>query len=202
MRISAGERLLVATGNRGKLAEISALLARYGVSVVSLTELGLTEPEETEFSFAGNALLKARAGAAASGLVTLADDSGLEVQALGGAPGIYTADWAEGAKGRDFGRAMEKTWGLLQAVGAAAPHRAAFCCTLALVWPDGAERVFAGRVEGQIVWPMRGDQGHGYDPIFVADGYWETFGEMDAAVKNKISHRAEAFAKLIEECFT
>ena len=202
MRISAGERLLVATGNRGKLAEISALLARYGVSVVSLTELGLTEPEETEFSFAGNALLKARAGAAASGLVTLADDSGLEVQELGGAPGIYTADWAEGAKGRNFGRAMEKTLGLLQAVGAAAPHRAAFCCTLALVWPDGAERVFAGRVEGQIVWPMRGDQGHGYDPIFVADGYWETFGEMDAAVKNKISHRAEAFAKLIEECFT
>jgi len=184
------------------MAEISALLQPFGVLVVSLTELHLTEPAETEFSFAGNALLKARAGAAASGLLTLADDSGLEVQALGGAPGIYTADWAEGATGRDFGRAMEKTWELLEAVGAVTPRRAAFCCTLALVWPDGAERVFSGRVDGQIVWPMRGAQGHGYDPIFMADGYLETFGEMDAAVKNKISHRADAFAKLIEECFT
>ena len=202
MRISAGEKLLVATGNKGKLAEISALLGPFGVSVVSLTDLGLAEPAETEFTFAGNALLKARAGSAASGLVTLADDSGLEVQALGGAPGIYTADWAEGAKGRDFGRAMEKTWGLLEAVHAAAPRMAAFCCTLALVWPDGAEQVFAGRVEGQIVWPMRGAQGHGYDPIFQPDGYVQTFGEMDEAVKNKISHRARAFAKLIEECFT
>ena len=202
MRISAGETLLVATGNRGKLAEISALLQPFGVSVVSLTVLRLSEPAETEFTFAGNALLKARAGAAASGLVTLADDSGLEVQALGGAPGIYTADWAEGAKGRDFGRAMEKTWGLLEAVQAPAPRKAAFCCTLALVRPDGAEQVFAGRVEGQIVWPMRGAQGHGYDPIFMPDGYLETFGEMDEAVKNKISHRADAFAKLIEDCFT
>jgi XTP/dITP diphosphohydrolase len=132
----------------------------------------------------------------------LADDSGLEVQALGGAPGIYTADWAEGAEGRDFGRAMEKTWGLLEAVQAPAPRKAAFCCTLALVRPDGAEQVFAGRVEGQIVWPMRGAQGHGYDPIFMPDGYLETFGEMDEALKNKISHRADAFAKLIEDCFT
>ncbi|MEI6800647.1 MAG: RdgB/HAM1 family non-canonical purine NTP pyrophosphatase [Pseudomonadota bacterium] len=202
MRISAGETLLVATGNRGKLAEISALLQPFGVHVVSLTELGLAEPAETEFTFSGNALLKARAGAAASGLVTLADDSGLDVEALGGAPGIYTADWAEGAKGRDFGRAMEKTWGLLQAVKAPAPRRAAFCCTLALVRPSGEERVFAGRAEGQIVWPMRGAHGHGYDPIFRPDGYLETFGEMDEALKNKISHRAAAFAKLIEECFT
>ena len=202
MQIAAGETLLVATGNRGKLAEISALLQPFGVLVVSLSELGLAEPEETEFSFSGNALLKARAGAAASGLVTLADDSGLEVQALGGAPGIYTADWAEGAKGRNFGRAMEKTWGLLQAIKAAPPHKATFCCTLALVRPEGAEQVFAGRVEGQIVWPMRGAQGHGYDPIFMPDGHLETFGEMDDVVKNKISHRADAFAKLIKECFT
>lgn len=202
MRVASGEKLLVATGNRGKLAEISSLLSPFGVSVVSLTDLGLAEPEETESSFAGNALLKARAGAAASGLVTLADDSGLEVAALGGAPGIYTADWAEGARGRDFGRAMEKTWGLLHAVKAAAPRRAAFCCTLALVRPGGEERVFAGRAEGQIVWPMRGTQGHGYDPIFVPDGHDETFGEMDEAVKNRISHRAAAFARLMEECFT
>lgn len=202
MRISAGERLLVATGNRGKLAEMSAMLRPFDVTVVSLTELGLVEPEEVEFTFSGNALLKARAGALASGLITLADDSGLEVDALGGAPGIYTADWAEGAKGRDFGRAMEKTWGLLQAVKAPAPRRAAFCCTLALVRPDGAEQMFAGRVTGQIVWPMRGAQGHGYDPIFVPDGYAETFAELDEVVKNKISHRADAFAKLLEECFT
>ena len=202
MRISAGETLLVATGNRGKLAEISALLLPFGVDVVSLTELRLSEPAETEFTLSGNALLKARAGSAASGLVTLADDSGLEVLALGGAPGIYTADWAEGGMGRDFGRAMEKTWGLLQAVRAPAPRCAAFCCTLALVRPDGEEQVFAGRVEGQIVWPMRGAHGHGYDPIFMPDGYSQTFGEMDEAVKNLISHRAAAFAKLIEECFT
>lgn len=202
MRILPGEQLLVATGNRGKLAEISALLSPFGVVVVSLTELGLGEPEETERSFAGNALLKARAGAKASGLVTLADDSGLMVTALGGAPGIYTADWAEGAKGRDFGRAMEKTWGLLAAVRAAAPRVGAFCCTLALVRPDGEERVFEGRVAGQIVWPMRGVQGHGYDPIFVPDGYSETFGEMEEAVKNLISHRAQAFGKLMKECFT
>ena len=197
-----GEKLLVATGNRGKLAEISALLSPFSVSVVSLTDLGLDEPEETEHSFAGNALLKARAGAKASSLVALADDSGLMVDALGGAPGVYTADWAEGAKGRDFGRAMAKTWGLLEAVKAAAPRKATFCCTLALVRPDGVERVYAGRAAGQIVWPMRGSLGHGYDPIFVPDGYDETFGEIEETVKNKISHRADAFAKLMKECFT
>ena len=202
MRIQPGEKLLVATGNKGKLTEISALLSPFGVSVVSLAEFGLAEPEETERSFAGNALLKARAGAAGSGLVTLADDSGLMVDAFGGAPGIYTADWAEGAKGRDFGRAMEKTWGLLDGVGAKAPRTAAFCCTLALVRPDGEERVFEGRVAGQIVWPRRGTFGHGYDPIFVPDGYDQTFGEMDEAIKNRISHRADAFAKLMKECFT
>ncbi|MGV8985734.1 MAG: RdgB/HAM1 family non-canonical purine NTP pyrophosphatase [Cypionkella sp.] len=202
MRILPGTKLLVATGNRGKMAEFSALLSPFGVVLVSLTDLGLGEPEETERTFAGNALVKARAGAKASGLPTLADDSGLVVDALGGAPGIYTADWAEGAKGRDFGRAMEKTWGLLEAVKAPAPRTAAFCCTLALVAPDGAEQVFEGRVAGQIVWPRRGLFGHGYDPIFVPDGYDQTFGEMDEAVKNRISHRADAFAKLMKECFT
>ena len=200
--IGRGEKLLVATGNRGKLVEISALLSPFSVPVVSLTDLGLDEPEETEWSFAGNAVLKARAGAKASGLVTLADDSGLVVDALGGAPGVYTADWAESANGRDFVQAMAKTWGLLEAVKAAAPRRAAFCCTLALVRPDGAEQVFAGQVAGQIVWPMRGNMGHGYDPIFVPDGYHKTFGEMDEALKNRISHRADAFGKLIKECFT
>lgn len=200
MRIAAGTKLLVATGNKGKMAEFSALLSPFGVVLVSLTDLGLGDPDETERSFAGNALLKARAGAKASGLLTLADDSGLEVEALGGAPGVYTADWAEGAKGRDFGRAMTKTWGLLEAVRAPAPRRAAFCCTLALVGDD--EAVFAGRVAGQIVWPKRGSLGHGYDPIFIPDGYDQTFGEMEEAVKNRISHRADAFAKLTKECFT
>ncbi len=202
MRALAGKTLLVATGNTGKLVEISSLLSPFGVVLVSLADVGLSEPEETEHSFAGNALLKARAGAKGSGLIALADDSGLEVEALGGAPGIYTADWAEGAKGRDFGRAMAKTWGLLEAVSAPAPRLAAFCCTLALVWPDGDEAVFAGRIAGEIVWPKRGAQGHGYDPIFVPDGYEQTFGEMDEAVKNRISHRADAFGKLMKECFT
>jgi XTP/dITP diphosphohydrolase len=202
MRILPGETLLVATGNAGKMAEISALLSPFGVSVVGLADFGLAEPEETELSFSGNALLKARAAAKGSGLVTLADDSGLMVEALGGAPGIYTADWAEGAKGRDFGRAMAKTWGLLEGVRAKAPRSAAFCCTLALVRPGSEERVFEGRVAGQIVWPKRGTRGHGYDPIFVPDGYEVTFGEMDEAVKNRISHRADAFGKLMKECFT
>ena len=202
MRIAPGETLLVATGNRGKLAEISALLSPFGVIVRSLAEVGLREPEETEHSFAGNALLKARAGATGSGLLTLADDSGLEVVALGGAPGIYTADWAEGPGPRDFARAMTKTWGLLEAVRAIKPRRAAFCCTLALVRPDGQEQVFAGRVAGRIVWPMRGTSGHGYDPMFVPDGHEQTFGEMPEDLKNRISHRADAFNKLMEACFT
>lgn len=202
MRLLAGEKLLVATGNKGKLSEISALLSPFGVEVLSLRDFGLGEPEETERSFAGNALLKARAGAKGSGLVTLADDSGLVVDALGGAPGIYTADWAEGAQGRSFERAMAKTWAYLEAVKAPAPRRAAFCCTLALVRPDGQEAVFEGRAKGQIVWPMRGAQGHGYDPIFVPEGHDQTFGEMEETLKNRISHRADAFAKLIKECFT
>ena len=202
MRVAPGTRLLVATGNRGKMAEFSSLLSPFGLIFVSLTDLDLGEPEETERSFADNALLKARAGAKASGLLTLADDSGLEVDALGGAPGIYTADWAEGARGRDFGRAMEKTWGLLEAVRAVAPRKAQFRCTLALVDPNGSEQVFEGRVAGQIVWPRRGTLGHGYDPIFVPDGHDQTFGEMEDVVKNRISHRADAFAKLTKECFT
>lgn len=201
MKIARGETLLVATGNRGKLAEFQALLSPFGVKLLGLKDVGLGEPEETERSFAGNALLKARAGAKA-GYLTLADDSGLEVEALGGAPGIYTADWAEGAKERDFHRAMAKTWALLEAVKAKAPRRASFCCTLALVRPGGEEQVFEGRARGQIVWPMRGEFGHGYDPIFMPDGHDQTFGEMDEAAKNRISHRADAFRKLMEECFT
>ena len=197
-----GAELLIATGNVGKLAEFSALLAPYGTRLRSLQDFGLPEPEEAAFSFEGNALLKARAGVAACGLPTLSDDSGLVVAGLGGAPGIYTADWAEGRSGRDFRRAMTKTWDLLEAVGAPAPRTAAFCCVLALVWPDGREETFAGRLSGQIVWPMRGAFGHGYDPVFQPDGQGVTMGEMDPVVKNAISHRADAVAKFIHACFT
>jgi XTP/dITP diphosphohydrolase len=202
VKILAGETLLVATGNRGKMSEISALFSPFSVRCVSLADLGFSGPEETEYSFAGNALVKARAGAASSGLLTLADDSGLVVDALGGAPGIYTADWAEGPGPRDFTLAMVKTWALLEAVRAPEPRRASFCCTLALVRPDGYERVFAGQAVGRIIWPMRGALGHGYDPIFVPEGYEQTFAEMPDALKNRISHRADAFNKLIAACFT
>jgi XTP/dITP diphosphohydrolase len=195
-----GAELLVATGNAGKMAEFADLLAPFGTRLKSLKDLGLGEPEETEASFVGNARLKARAGMAASGLPTLADDSGLEVIGIGAAPGIYTADWAEGAKGRDFGVAMKKTWGLLDAVGG--PRTAVFRCVLVLVWPNGAEEIFQGRLTGQIVWPMRGRLGHGYDPIFMPDGYDETMGEMAPERKNRISHRADAVAQFLRRCFT
>ena len=202
MRRFTGDRLLVATHNRGKLEEIADLLAPYGVSVVGAAELGLPEPEETENSFVGNARIKALAGMRATGLPVLADDSGITIDALGGAPGVFTADWAETGTGRDFGVAMRKTWGLLEAAAAEFPRRAQFRCTLLIVWPEGDEAVFEGVMPGQIVWPMRGAQGHGYDPIFQPDGFLETFGEMDRWQKNQISHRALAFRQLVEECFT
>ena len=202
MRRFTGDRLLVATHNQGKLEEIADLLAPFGVSVVGAAELGLPEPEETENSFVGNARIKALAGMRATGLPVLADDSGITIDALGGAPGVFTADWAETGTGRDFGVAMRKTWGLLEAAAAEFPRRAQFRCTLLMVWPEGDEAVFEGVMPGQIVWPMRGAQGHGYDPIFQPDGFLETFGEMDRWQKNQISHRALAFRQLVEECFT
>lgn len=201
MRRFDGTRLLVATHNAGKLAEIRALLAPYAVKVVSAAELGLPEPAETETTFAGNARIKAHAGARASGLVTLADDSGICVDALGGAPGVYTADWAETPQGRDFGQAMARTWAELEAVAAPFPRRAQFRATLVLAWPDGHDAVFEGVMQGQVVWPMRGDQGHGYDPIFQPEGYAQTVAELDAAQKNTISHRALAFRRMVAECF-
>ncbi|MFN4157089.1 MAG: RdgB/HAM1 family non-canonical purine NTP pyrophosphatase [Gemmobacter sp.] len=194
--------LVVATHNRGKLEEIAALLEPYGMDLVSAATLGLAEPAETEDSFVGNARIKAHAAALASGIVALADDSGLCVDALGGAPGVWTADWAEGPGGRDFVRAMTRTWTELEAVSAPEPRRAQFMCTLVLAWPDGADAVFEGTMRGRIVWPMRGTHGHGYDPIFQPDGHACTFGEMDRWEKNRISHRADAFAKLVAACFT
>lgn len=199
-KLGAG-RLLVATHNQGKLEEIADLLAPYGVETVSAGQLGLAEPDETETTFAGNARIKAHAGARATGLVTLADDSGITVDALEGAPGVYTADWAETPTGRDFKRAMTRVWATLETLSAPFPRRAQFRCTLVLAWPDGQDAVFEGVMPGQVVWPMRGDQGHGYDPIFQPDGYTITFGEMDRWEKNRISHRADAFRKLMEGCF-
>jgi XTP/dITP diphosphohydrolase len=199
-RLVRGDRLVVATHNRGKLEEIAALLEPHGVAVTGAAELGLAEPPETEDSFVGNARIKAHAASRATGLPALADDSGIEVEALGGAPGVHTADWAETPTGRDFEMAMRRTWGALEAAAAPEPRRAAFRCTLVLAWPDGTDAVFEGRMDGRIVWPMRGTQGHGYDPIFQPDGHDTTFGEMDRWEKNRISHRADAFRKFVEGC--
>ena len=196
-----GDRLLVATHNRGKLEEIADLLAPYGVTVVGAADLGLPEPEETETTFVGNARLKAHAAAKASGLVALADDSGLSVDALGGAPGVFTADWATTSTGRDFAVGMERVWQELEAIHAPEPRLAQFRCTLVLAWPDGHDLVFEGVSPGNLVWPGRGEQGHGFDPIFMPDGHRVTFGEMDRWEKNRLSHRAAAFTKLVAACF-
>ena len=200
MKLTRGDRLLVATHNQGKLDEVEALLRPFGVSVISARALNLPEPAETEDSFAGNARIKAHAAARATGLIALADDSGICVDALDGAPGVRTADWAETPAGRDFTMAMEKTWALLEDKAALLPRRAQFRSTLVLAHPDGRDRVFEGIVHGQLVWPMRGARGHGYDPMFQPDGLDLTFAEMSAAAKNRISHRADAFAKFVKEC--
>jgi XTP/dITP diphosphohydrolase len=199
--LKAGDRLLVATHNRGKLEEIADLLAPYRVTVVGAGDLGLPEPEETETTFVGNARLKAHAAAKASGLVALADDSGLAVDALGGAPGVFTADWATTSNGRDFFVGMQRVWHELEAMDAPEPRSAQFCCTLVLAHPDGQDLVFEGKSKGRLVWPGRGEQGHGFDPIFMPDGFDQTFGEMDRWEKNRLSHRADAFAKLVTALF-
>lgn len=196
MRRLTEDRLVIASHNAGKLREIAALLAPFGVSVVSASDLGLPEPVETEDSFSGNARLKAHAAAKASGFPALSDDSGITVDALDGAPGVYTADWAETPTGRDFPMAMTRVWQLLEKQGAPEPRTAHFCCTLCLAWPDGEDALFEGRVSGRLVWPMRGALGFGFDPIFLPDGESETFGEMAASRKHAMSHRAVAFEKL------
>ncbi len=201
MRKFTGNRLLVATHNQGKLEEISKLLEVYDIAVMSSKDLGLPEPAETESSFVGNARIKAHAAARAANLPALADDSGICVDGLAGAPGVYTADWAETGNGRDFVAAMTRTWKELEAASAPYPRKAQFRCTLVLAWPDGHDEVFEGVMPGEIVWPMRGNLGHGYDPIFQPQGFSETFGEMDRWQKNEISHRALAFRKLVDGCF-
>ncbi|MGD9617595.1 MAG: RdgB/HAM1 family non-canonical purine NTP pyrophosphatase [Alphaproteobacteria bacterium] len=199
-RIVAGERLVVASHNPGKVVEIEALLRPFGVAAVGAASLGLKEPEETGATFEENAALKARAASEASGLVALADDSGLVVPALGGAPGIYSARWA--GPGKDFSHAMERVWRELGAMGIGeGDRRAHFVAVLALTWPDGEIAGFRGEVHGRLVWPPRGERGFGYDPMFVPDGYEMTFGEIDPDEKHRISHRARAFEKLVKECF-
>lgn len=194
--------LVIATHNSGKLEEIADLLRPFAIIPRPAKDFGLPEPEETEDSFVGNARLKAHAAARASGLVALADDSGLCVDALGGAPGVYTADWAATPDGRDFGMAMARVWQALEAISAPPPRLAQFRCTLVLAWPDGRDVVYEGVMPGQLVWPIRGELGHGFDPMFQPDGYALTCGEMDRWEKNRISHRGRAFAKLIGDCFT
>ena len=204
-RIGSGT-LVIATHNAGKLKEISALLEPYGVKCISAGSLGLPEPAETGTTFTQNAMIKARAAAEASGLAALADDSGLSVDALDGRPGVYTADWAErqwfeGDPGRDWYMAMGKVEGMLQQRGAEVDRSCAFHCVLALAWPDGEHAIYEGTAPGTLTWPPRGTMGFGYDPVFVPKGREETFAELDPAEKHAISHRADAFAKLVAEQF-
>jgi XTP/dITP diphosphohydrolase len=195
-----GEKLVIATHNPGKLREIAALVAPLGIACVGADDLGLPEPEEIGNTFADNADLKARQAADLSGLPALADDSGLCVDALQGRPGIFSARWAEDENGkRDWMRAMDKVWREVEAAEPDAPPAAHFACSLAIAWPnDGQTETFDGRVDGILVWPPRGDRGIGYDPMFVAVGQEQTFGELDSELKHSISHRADAFRKLLQ----
>ena len=196
MRKVTETSLVIATHNAGKLREIQELLAPFGLSVTSAGELGLPEPEETEDSYIGNALLKARTAAQASNMLALADDSGFAVTALGGMPGIYSARWAGPTK--DFSIGMQR---VLDELGDAEDRSAAFVCSLALVWPDGHEEALEARVYGSVAQDMRGSNGFGYDPLFIPDGFDITFGEMEPEKKKAMSHRAKAFEQLVETYF-
>ena len=187
--------LIIASHNAGKVREINALLQPFGVTVRSAGELGLPEPEETGNTFTANAMLKAEAAAMAAQLPALSDDSGLAVDALDGAPGIYSARW--GGPKKDFDAAMRKVEDKLALKDSRAAH---FVCALALAWPDGHIETFEGWVHGTLVWPPRGTLGFGYDPMFLPDGRDETFGEMDQEAKHRINHRADAFRKLVNTC--
>ena len=195
IRRFTADRLLIASHNWGKVEEISALLAPFSIQAVSAASLGIPEPDETGDSFEANAVLKATAAVEASRMPALSDDSGLVVPALGAAPGIYSARWAGPAK--DFRVAMER---VQQELGDK-DRDAMFVAVLALAWPDGGIELFRGEVAGTLIWPPRGERGFGYDPMFVPLGWTETFGEIDPAEKHKISHRARAFAKLVDSCF-
>ena len=190
------DKLVIASHNAGKVREIAELMQPFGVAVVSAGDLDLPEPEETGETFVDNALLKAHAAAKGANLPALADDSGLAVSALGGAPGIYSARWA--GPDKDFMAAMARVEELLRG---SEDRSAQFVCALALAWPDGHAEVFEGTVTGEVTWPPAGNNGFGYDPIFVADGEDITFAEMDPIRKHGMSHRADAFRKLVAACF-
>ncbi len=190
------KQLIIASHNPGKVREIDDLLRPFGITVRSAGELSLEEPEETGDTFVANAILKAELAASAAKLPALADDSGLAVDALGGDPGIYSARWA--GPGKDFAVAMQKIETLLKPESV---RTAQFVCALALAWPDGHVETFEGLVKGELIWPPRGSAGFGYDPMFLPDGRTETFGEMDQTEKHTISHRADAFGKLVVACF-
>ncbi|MET3897648.1 XTP/dITP diphosphohydrolase [Devosia sp. UYZn731] len=205
LRLRDGDRLVLATHNKGKLKEFQELFEPFGLELISAGDLGLPEPEETGTTFAENARLKAHASAQGSGMIALSDDSGLCVDALGGDPGVYTADWA--GVPRDFAHAMKRVEDALQAANATSPsqRKAHFMATLCLAHPDGRDWLFEGRCSGTMVWPPRGERGHGYDPAFMPDGYDITFGQMPAEMKHSwtpgetgLSHRARAFAKFVE----
>ena len=209
MRPLTEKKLVLATHNAGKLREFRGLIGPFGIEVVSAGDLGLPEPEETGTTFEDNAATKALAAANATGLVALSDDSGLEVDALGNAPGVYTADWATLADGsRDFNVAMQKVEDALSAADAREPHqrKGRFVATLCLAWPNGEVQFFRGEAAGVLIWPPRGNDGFGYDPVFLPDGHARTFGEMTAQEKHgwkpgdakALSHRARAF-KLFAE---
>ena len=205
-KLRAGDRLVLASHNKGKLVEFQELFAPFGLEIVSAAELGLPEPEETGTTFAENARLKAHAAAKAANMLALSDDSGLCVDALGGDPGVYTADWA--GVPRDFDHAMKRVEDALQAANATSPsqRKASFNATLCLAHPDGRDTLFVGKCEGTMVWPPRGERGHGYDPAFMPDGFDITFAQMPSAMKHSwtpgqtgLSHRARAFARFVED---
>jgi XTP/dITP diphosphohydrolase len=191
-----GGKLVIASHNPGKVLEIQALLNPFEAEVISAGELGLPEPEETGDTFIANAELKAQAAAMGANLPALADDSGIVVNGLNGQPGIYSARW--GGPAKDFNHAMGRVWTELEAIEDKSAH---FTSALALCWPDGHSEIFEGYIHGTIIWPQRGDKGFGYDPIFQPNGHNQTFGELENDVKYSISHRFQAFKKLVEACF-
>jgi XTP/dITP diphosphohydrolase len=207
LKLRRGDRLVLATHNAGKVRELMELLAPFGLDLVNAGDLGLPEPEETGTTFEENARIKAHATAQATGQLSLADDSGLSVEAIGGKPGVYTADWAATPNGRDYRMAMKRVEDMLQATGATSPglRKGAFNATLCLAHPDGRDALFVGKAEGTLVWPPRGDKGFGFDPVFMPEGFDITFGEMSSEEKHSwspgqpgLSHRARAFAKFVE----
>jgi XTP/dITP diphosphohydrolase len=208
LTLRRGDRLVLATHNAGKLKEFQELLSGFGLDIVSAAQLGLPEPDETGTTFVENARIKAHAAASAANCIALADDSGLSVDALDGKPGVYTANWAETPNGRDFGVGMRRVEDALQAAGAQGPgdRHGAFNATLCLAHPDGRDQLYVGKVEGTIVWPPRGEQGHGFDPVFMPQGYDITFGEMPPEMKHSwapgkvgLSHRAKAFGLFVDD---